>query len=127
MNRRFRDLSVLGESMLNTHLQKKLDAVRPPTSMATCILVLRTFAAKLLGVVVIASTITAFTTCLTVWVSTLPAFNPASMSLAFRSWSRIIEFNAYIWLSLFVLGALIALIVSVRPQAADSSVGRNER
>ena len=33
-----------------------------------------------------------------------------------RSWSKIIEFNAYIWLVAFVLGSLFAIIDSARPQ-----------
>ena len=97
---------------LDADLQEKIDAARTPSSAATCFRFFRRFTI----VALVATAITALTTCLTVWISTLPVISPVSISLVFRSWPRIIEYNAYIWLVAFVLGALVALINSARPQ-----------
>lgn len=97
---------------LDADLQEKIDAARPPSSAATCFRFFRRFTI----VALVATAITALTTCLSVWSSTLPVISPVSFSLVFRSWSRIIEFNAYIWLGVFVLGLLVAFIKSARPQ-----------
>ena len=108
----------LGDPMdLDADLQERFDAARPPSPAITSFRFFRRFAIHLLGVALVATAITAVTTCLTVWISTLPANTPVSLSLVFRSWLRIIEFNACIWLCVFVLGALATIINSVRPRS----------
>jgi hypothetical protein len=59
----------------------------------------------------IATATTAITTALTTWISTLPAITLVSLSLAFRSWTQIINFNLSIWMwSFSIAGVAIAFI-----------------
>jgi hypothetical protein len=62
----------------------------------------------------VASATAALTTGLTAWISTLAATTPVSLSLAFRSWAQIIEFNLSIWLWTFSLVCLSAFVVFSR-------------
>src|ERR1043165_9365545 len=59
---------------------------------------------------IVATAITALTTGLTIWVSTLPAVTPVSLSLVFRSWTQLINFNLSIWLWAFAISGLVALM-----------------
>ena len=104
---RWRPRYLKGEPMdLDADLQEKIDVARPPSSAATCFRFFRRFTI----VALVATAITALTTCLTVWISTLTPNTPVTLSHGFRSWSRIIEFNAFIWLGVFVLCAPFAII-----------------
>jgi hypothetical protein len=70
-----------------------------------------------------ASAITALTTGLTIWISTLPAISPVSLSLAFRSWSRIIEFNLSIWLWTFFIASIAIALRFARWYWVDRMMG----
>ena len=99
-----------------SHLQKQLDTVSPPSFATISFHFLRRLAARLFGVGVFATVITILTTCLTVWISSLSVITPVSLSRSFDTWSRIVEFNTYVWLWMFVPGALFALVALARPQ-----------
>jgi hypothetical protein len=78
----------------------------------------------LVAAAIAASAITAVTTGLTIWISTLPAITPVSLSLVFRSWERIIEFNLWIWLWTFSIAALAAAVLFAHWFYVDRELGQ---
>jgi hypothetical protein len=72
---------------------------------------------------IVANGIAALTTGLTIYVSKLPAVTPVSLSLVFRSWAQIAEFNVEVWVCTFFIFSVAELVRFSRWYCVDRMSG----
>lgn len=61
------------------------------------------------------------------WVSTLPAISPVSLSLAFRSWTAILQCMFHVWWISLCVFVFISLPVLLRPRDRKARNDRDTR
>jgi hypothetical protein len=76
---------------------------------------------------IVASGLTAVAVGLTIWLSTLPAISPVSLSLAFHSWLQVFTFNFVAWLCIFSMCSTVMLIRFLRWVHVDRHLGHCDR
>jgi hypothetical protein len=70
----------------------------------------------LVRIFIYATILAAATFAAACWASTLPAISPASLSVAFRSWTAIFAVTFHVWVFSFCVLAVIFLPVFLRPR-----------